>query len=191
MSTYAQNEFVCYSGPGKIILTSGEIVTGKVSYYLYAPARVEITPEGQTKDVKYKCDEVKEFSVVDKQYFSVKMKGGAVSIGNGEAFGRLLTSDDSKIKVYISETQPTVVVNSNFDVTTSYYASVPGDETAYALSDLKFTPFKKVAKYLEDCPSIVTKINNKEKGFTFPMVTTDEARLDVMLNVAREYQACK
>jgi len=191
MSAYAQNDFIYYSGPGKIVLASGETVTGKVNYGLSSPAKVEIIPDGQTKYVKYKCDDVKEFSVEDKQYLPVKMKGGAVTIGSGLAFGRLLTPADSKIKIFISETQNTVVVNNNFTITTSYYASVPGDETAYALSDLKFTPFKKMAKYVESCPSLVAKITAKEKGYSYPMVTTDEARLEVFVNVARENQDCK
>ncbi len=191
LSSFAQTDFICYSGQGKVLLASGETVTGKVSYCLSTPSRVDITPEGQSKDVKYKCDEVKEFTVEDKQYLSVKMKGGAVTIGSGESFGRLLTAADSKIKIFLSETQPTVVVGGNFAVTVSYYASVPGDETAYALSDLKYTPFKKMVKYIADCPSLVEKINNKEKDFSIPMLTTDEARLVVFTNVAREYQQCK
>jgi hypothetical protein len=191
LSAFAQTDYVSYSGPGTIVLTSGETLNGKVTYWLYAPAKVHFLADGKEKDTKYNCDEVKEFAVDGKQFLSVKMKGGAVTVGSGEAFGRLLTAADAKIKIFVSETQPAVVVGNDFSITTSYYASVPGEATAYALSDIRFTPFKKMAKYVEDCTVLADKITNKEKDFTYPMMTTDEARLVVFTNVSREYQQCK
>jgi len=187
----SQTDFICYSGPGKVVLNNGETITGNVEYCLSSPARVRILPDGKSDDMKYKSSEVKEFNVGDKQYLSLELKGGAVSVGSDLQFAQLMTPADSKIKVLMSETQSTVVVNNNFAVTTSYYALVPGQEAAYALSDIRFTPFKKMTKYVEDCPVIVEKINNKEKGYFIPMVTTDEARKEVFLKIAMEYQNCK
>jgi hypothetical protein len=191
IAAFAQNDFVCYTDNGKLVMASGQIIEGKVQYCLTSPAKVFVTPAGATKDVKYKCDEVKEFNIDEKQYISISLKGGDVSIGSGKQFARLLTPADFKVKLLISETQPAVVTGNNYAITVSYYCQVPGAENANALSDLKFTPFKKMAKYLVDCPAIATKIENKEEGYSLPMMTTDDARKDVFLKIAGEYQNCK
>ncbi len=188
----AQTDFVCYSGNGKATLKSGEVIEGKIEYCLSYPGKVYVTPAGATKDTKYKCDEVKEFNIDDKQYVSLSCKGGAVTVGSDKAFVRLLTPADYKLKLYISETQPAVVTDNNYAISVMYYCQIPGDtEAAYALSDLKFTPFKKMAKYIADCPSLATKIESKAEGYTVGMVTTDEARKEVILKIAGEYQTCQ
>jgi hypothetical protein len=192
IGAFAQSDFVCYSGNGKVIMKSGDVIEGKVEFCLSYPGKVYVTPAGATKDTKYKCDEVKEFNIDDKQYVSLSCKGGAVTVGSDKAFVRLLTPVDYKLKLYISETQPAVVTDNNYAKTVMYYCQIPGDtDAAYALSDLKFTPFKKMAKYIADCPAIATKIENKEEGYTVPMMTTDEARKEVVLKIANEYQTCQ
>jgi hypothetical protein len=189
---YAQTDFVCYSGTGKVTMKTGEVLEGKVEYCLSYPGKVYLTQVGATKDTKYKCDEVKEFNIDDKQYVSISCKGGAVSVGSDKQFARLLSPVDYKIKLYISETQPSVVTDNNYSKTISYYCQLPGEtEAAYALSDMKFTPFKKMAKYIADCPSIATKIESKAEGYTVPMITTDEARKEIFMKIADEYQNCQ
>ena len=189
---YCQTEFICYSGNGKMELASGEIIEGTIEFCLSSPAKVRIVQTEQTEKEKYKSDEVKQFNIEDKHYLSVSLKGG-VSVGNSDQFARVLTPADWKVKVFMTETQPSVVVSvsGEIPITVSYYCSIPGDNNLYELSNMKFTPFKKMAKYLADCPSVAAKINNKEEGYFVSMIATDAARKEVFLNVAKEYQNCK
>ncbi len=187
ISVFSQTDpadlFIRYEGDGKLILTSGETINGKVEFDVTTPARVEILVDSQEKATKYKSDEVKEFTVGEKHFFSVKMKGGAVSVGNSAAFAQLITPVDAKIKIYLFEEQTVTY-------TKSYYVSIPGDETAYGLTDLKFTPFKKIIAYVKDCQLVVDKINAKEKGFWIPLTATDEMRKEVFLNVSNTHFNC-
>jgi|WetSurMetagenome_2_1015567.scaffolds.fasta_scaffold21783_2 hypothetical protein len=140
MTTFSQtnDDFIIrYSGNGSVVLASGETIHGKVDFVLQTPSRITIIPEGQEKSAKYKSDEVKAFTVDNKQYFAIKMKGGDVSIGNTTSFAQIITPVDAKIKVFLFENQQAVLV------TKSYYISIPGDETAYGLTDTRFTPLKK------------------------------------------------
>lgn len=185
--TFAQSE---YKGPGKVVLSSGETLTGTVEYQLTEPGKVQILPEGQEKWGKYKSDEVKEFTVNEMHYLPYKVKGGEVKIGNTFLFLRLMVPADFKLKILISETLP-IVYTVGASPDKMYYAVIPGDETAYALSDLKFTPFKKMAGYLSDCQVIVDKINQKDKDHFVPLASTDEMKLKIFLNVSNTYQFCQ
>jgi hypothetical protein len=173
-----------YKGDGKLVLTTGETINGKVEFLPSSPGKVEIIPEGQEKETRYKYDEVKDFTVGDKHYFSVKMKGGAVQVGNSTYFAQLITPEDARIKMYMFETQ-------DLGVSKSYYASIPGDETAYALTDLKFTPFKKIIEYVKDCQTLVDKITAKEKGYSIPLTATDDMRKEVFMNISTTHYNCK
>lgn len=184
---FAQSE---YKGPGKVVLSSGETLTGLVDYELTQPGRVHILPDGLDKWAKYKSDEVKEFTVDGKNYLPYKVKGGEVQIGNTFLFLRLMVPADYKLKILVSETLPPVY-SAGDPPDKMYYAVIPGDETAYALSDLKFTPFKKMAGYLSDCQDIVDKINSKDKDHFVPLASTDEIKLKIFLNVANTYQICQ
>lgn len=175
---------VRYKGDGKLVLSSGETINGAIEFRPNTPARVEILLENQEKVTRYKSDEVKEFTVGDKHYFAIRMKGGAVTIGNSASFAQLLTPVDAKIKLYLFEVQ-------EVGVSKSYYASIPGDEMAYGLTDLKFTPFKKIIEYVKDCQPVVDKITAKEKGYWIPLTATDEMRKEVFLNVSNDHYSCK
>ncbi len=189
-SLFAQSDYISYSGQGKVVLTDGTEVTGKVVFWIYTPARVHVTPEGAKDDTKYKSDDVKEFTIEDKVYASIELKGG-ISVGNNKVFALLLTSPDAKLKVFKVETQPTVSTGGSVPVTTSYYAMIPGETAAYGLSEMKFNPAKKLAKILADCPALAEKINSKTENYFYPMITTDEFRLKIFLNLSEEYQKCK
>lgn len=179
-----------YSGAGMVTLLDGSEVRGVVTYYPSSPGKVFVKKDGEEKSEKYKAKDVKEFTLSDLHYYSIIAKGG-VDIGSDGAFGRLLNSPDSKIKLFLCESQSNIVVGSTPPVDQSYYALVPGETAAYTLSGMKFTPFKKMANIVADCPDLAKKITGKEEGYFCPMMTTDDYRLKVFLKVAEEYSNCK
>lgn len=183
-------DFVEYSSDGKVILANGSEIIGTVRYMPTSPGKVFVTPNGSTEKEKYKAVEVKEFTVQGFTYHSIKT-GGEINVGKDGAFGRILNQPDSKIKIYLCESQPSIVAGAIPPPDKSYYASLPGEPEALNINGGKFMPFKKITKYLADCPDLVSKIEGKTEGYTYPMMTTDDVRLKVFLKVAEEYQSCK
>ncbi len=191
VAIFAQTDYLRYTGKGKVVFANGESAVGIVAYDLFAPGKVAILPENDSKTSRYNSDEVKEFTIDGEHYYSLKTKSGEIKVANNHIFLKSLVPDSFKMKVLLGEAQPPVSTTENVPIVRTYYALMPGDETAYALNELKFTPFKKVAGYLSDCPAIVEKINTKEKGFSLPLVATDEIRLEVFKKVAAEYHSCQ
>lgn len=61
-----------------------------------------------------------------------------------------------------------------------------------AINDLAFSPFhKKVSKLVSDCKELSKKIANKEDGYKVSMITPPEMKLELLLRIAEEFEACK
>jgi hypothetical protein len=191
LALVAQSDFVHYKGKGQALLKDGTTVTGFIEYCLEFPGKVYVTPEGQSKDTKYDADDVKSFNIDDKQFVSVKAADAAAGPPK-VTFLRFLTPADYKIRILIQETQPVIVSNNDFTITTTYFCMLPGDDAnAYAVGEMKFVPFKKMNNYIANCPALVARIEAKDKEVYVPSITTDDIRREVFLKVAEEYQNCK
>ena len=67
----------------------------------------------------------------------------------------------------------------------------PNENYAEPLTGMHFSPSKKLAKLVADCPDLAAKIENKEEGYTYPTISADDARLDIFMRIAEEYHKCK
>ena len=189
-STVNAQDFITYSGAGKVILTNGTTLEGNVEYSLSTPGSVHIKV-GDAKSEKYKAKEVKEFFVSDRHYYALKAKG-EITVGSDMMFAYIISIDKAKFRLFKYETQPIVVSGNNVPITTTIYIGLPDNETeAYPLADLRLNPSKKLAKYLEDCPALAQKVANKEKDFSYGMITSDGARITVVEKINEEYAKCK
>lgn len=183
-------DFITYSGDGKVVLLDGTTMEGLVEFSLSAPATVTIKV-GDNKAERYKAKEVKEFFVNAKHYFPLKAKG-EVSVGSDLSFSYIISADDARIRLYKNETQPIVSAGGAVPVTTTIYACLPGSEgEVYPLSAMGLNPSTKLAKYFEDCAALVEKITKKEKGYSYGMITTDEIRQSIIEKFNLEYAGCK
>ena len=184
-----QSTFIHYEGNGKVILTDGKVLEGIVEYALTYPGTVRITI-GDDRE-KYKAKEVKEFFVQDKHYFALKFSG-EITVGSDLSFAYIISPDSARLKLYKNETQPIVGSGDQVPVTVSYYVGLPDSkDEVLPLGHLSLNPSKKLSKFYESCPSLVAKINNKEKGFSYGMITSDENRLTVIEKLNTEFASCK
>lgn len=183
-------DFITYRGNGKVILNDGKTLEGLVEYSLSAPGSVHVKV-GDTKSEKFKAKEVKEFSVDNKHYFALKAKG-EIGVGSDMVFAYIISIEGAKFKLYKYETQPVVVAGNSVPVTTTIYIGLPDSGTdVYPLGDMKLNPSKKLAKFLEDCPALAQKVTNKEKDYSYGMITSDGARISVIEKINEDYVKCK
>lgn len=188
LTALSQTDFVTYVGPGNLITNTGETFNGKVVYSLSSPGKVRVIFDDKT-DKTFNYNETKEFTVNDRHYYAIKVK----IVGNPNTFAQLLNPESSSlIKVYRNEQQPTIVVDRNFTITTSYYIGLPNQDKAIETGDLKMMPFnKKMAEVVKDCPALAKKIMDKEDGYKMGMMSVDLLRIPVYLRIAKEFDACK
>jgi hypothetical protein len=182
----AQTGFVEYKGEGKVILNDGKTVEGKVTFRLSSPGKVFVVVDG--KKEKYNYNEVKEFMVDNKHYYTIQTK----ALGNSNTFAYILNPENTKMRIYQYEQQPSILSGGDSQITTEYYVLFEGEEFAININDAKFLPFKKkMAAKVESCSELSKKIAGKEDGYKVGMASLPGKKLEVFLKVAKEYDECK
>src|SRR6185436_16070547 len=112
-------------------------------------------------------------------------------------FALVLSNPTSAVRVYKVCWQEDIAVGADaqagvWPTNWEYYVLFPSMEQMKSPSHLAFTPFtKKVSKLVEKCPELQNKITNKEKGYSFGLISTAKDKLDVFINVANAYGSCK
>ena len=180
-------DFITYKGAGKIILNTGDTIKGNLSYSLTFPRKVRLVLDG--KDENYNYDQVKEFFLDNRHYITIKTR----VIGNPNTFALLMGTETDRIRLFKYEQQPMMDGPGGIvPITTEYYVSLPGEEFAMGLMDMKLIPFnKKMAKVVEGCPALAKKIADKEDGYKMGLISNDLIRLPVYQRIAAEFEQCK
>ena len=82
----------------------------------------------------------------------------------------------------------------NIEKVTKMYIKLPNNEGVFDAQSDRFVPNfnEKVSRYLSDCPSVSSRILNKEKEFSYAFVNQGEVqRKQVWMNIVFEYNQCK
>jgi hypothetical protein len=183
-------DFITYSGKGKVILTNGDTLAGILAYSLSYPGRVSVKEENK-KAVNFNAKEVDEFFLNENHYLPVQFKG-EITVGGDITFAMLLNDEHARIRLFRYETQPKIVTGGQIPLTTTYYCALtPNLNEVYMLSHSLVNPSKKLVKYFEDCPELVQKILEKTEGYSYGMMSSNENRLDIIERVNKEYSSCK
>jgi hypothetical protein len=184
---------IIYSGQGKITLETGDEISGEVYHSRLTQMSVSVkTPDGETK--RFKVPEVKGFTIGSILFEKVKTPKIAIKDAD---FAILLSNPESPIRVYEVCWQENVSMGAaaaanEWPTNIEYYVLFPVIGVLKDFSNIAFIPFgKKVSKLVEDCPELVAKIQNKEKGFFIGLISTDQDKQNVFVNIANAYANCK
>lgn len=183
---------IVISGPGKIALETGEEVSGMVTHSKLQARRVSLKKEDGSSET-YKITEVKWF-MIDAAFFEKTLYPGPIK---DQLFAGLLSNPTSPIKVYDISWQEPIAFGPDVDAGVwptlrEKYVYFPVVDKLKPFSDVTFIPFvKKVSKLVEDCPDVVSKINQKEKGYVITLLSTEEDKMNVFINIANLYGLCK
>lgn len=186
-----QEPEISYSGDGKIITNDGKELQGEINFSFVNSRKIAYKLADGTEQ-KILVKEVKEWYIIDKHF--VKLPSTALTLaGSSEDIAIVKTPEDSKIKVYETINQGIVGSGSpaTYETNRDNVVLFPGDKKPKSLGDISFTPFKKVGKFVADCPSLSEKITNKAEGYKLGLVSPPEKILEMFLKIAAEYQECK
>lgn len=183
-----QKKYIEYKGDGDVLLKDGTTLNGVVLFAPQFPGRIKIQVTGEDKERKINYNEMTRFTIGDKIFHIIQTSG----LGNPNTIAQLLTPEEYEIKVYKYEQQSLLGTNYLYNTTTDYYVSVPGEEKAYSLTDMKLMPFnKKMAKYTASCKELSTKILKKNDGYKIPLISTMDQKIEIIKKIAKEYEECK
>ncbi len=189
---------------GTLYLTNGRTVEGKlvVNTNNVFGSQVKMFLPGEKKAQQYDLHDVEGYNIRGEYYELKEIKGG-ISIGKNLSFMKRLTQQDSRIHLYENmEVNNSTNTNRNGTTTTNktydiqYYMQFPSEtgDGVWAANSSKFVPNfeEKMSKLVADCPSLATKISNKENGYFYAQVSVfREKRAEVLWNIITEYNKCK
>ena len=108
-------------------------------------------------------------------------------------FLKNITPNQGKMQIFEDEyTQKNSF--GNIEKVTKMYIKLPNNEGVFDAQSDRFVPNfnEKVSRYLSDCPSVSSRILNKEKEFSYAFVNQGEVqRKQVWMNIVFEYNQCK
>ena len=180
-SVQAQIDISNYFGQGQITLKDGTVLQDSMQYYLTSPDKIYMIEKETDERTEFRAADIKDFTLNHRQYFPISTRTGKI-------FAMLLTEVKGKFKVYVCEIQSAI---SGAALQKEYFVLAQGDNVAYKLTGPKYTPSKKLADLVSDCPELSQKIKNKEDNYTYPKKATDADRIEVLLKVAKDYQKCQ
>lgn len=133
------------------------------------------------------------------QYYELKEVKGHFHLFKEFSFMKRLTRQDSKIHLYETTKKITQSggkhTNAYTRYETEYFLQLPGDETnvVWPLTGSKFVPHfhEKMSKLVSDCPTLASRILNKENGYFYAQVSVfKDKQANVLLNIIDEYNQC-
>ena len=197
--TFSQTDLFNLSDGGKVIMNSGDTITGIITYDLSTPlliylvefkiVKTEFGDNIDDKSIKPKVlniANIKEFFFINKykgrHYYPIALMG----------FGYGINDNSSKIKVLQLDSKSEEKTNNQYTVVKEYYVLLPGQSSPASFSDIRLMPFnKKMGKAVESCPSLAQKIINKEEGYKMGLVFTEEQKIELVKKIASEFENCK
>ncbi|MFP5040914.1 LamG-like jellyroll fold domain-containing protein [Parasediminibacterium sp. JCM 36343] len=144
----------------------------------------------------YKPEDVKNFQIGDDFFETKFINVPGIAIGtNKKAIVKLLTSPDSRIKMYLYESKTlepnTTTGKKELKTQLLYLLSLPSgkEDVLYGFQDNIFCPHfdEKVSLMVQDKPDLAAKIKKKDKSVFYAAFSTDDHRLKVWWNIINEY----
>lgn len=182
---------IVYEGIGKVVLEDGTEITGMVHHSRITQRRVSVTPEGGEEQT-FKTKEVSNFFIGGLHFIKVETEGVGVKDPD---FGLLLSDEGAAIKVYEVTFQRNLGSSTGgetlWPTNRGYYVYLPKREKLKAVGDVAYMPSKKIAKWIEGCPELEKKLNDKAKGYNYGLISNDAMKRDVFLNISKDYQNCQ
>jgi hypothetical protein len=193
---------------GYVHLKDSRVLEGEISVSLensFGPRDyIRFTPRQGRERQKIYIEDLEGFSLRNEFYAPKLVDEGFLS-GDRMLFLKRLTREGSRIHLYELH-KKRATNNSGYNrnrygstyYTDDYmhYISLPGQDRykAWSITGKHLVPnFEdKMSDYVKDCPELADKIKRKEKGYFYAQVSLiGMKKIETMLNIIDEYNACK
>ena len=183
--------------PATLYLKNGNILNGKLeirSFDEFSSVQKITFSEGNTNRYQWFYPKDIEGIYFNGANYSLELIQ-AMDMWNKRAYKFLknITPNQGKMQIFEDEyTQKNSF--GNIEKVTKLYIKLPNNEGVFDAQSDRFVPNfnEKVSRYLSDCPSVSSRILNKEKEFSYAFVNQGEVqRKQVWMNIVFEYNQCK
>ena len=183
--------------PATLYLKNGNILNGKLeirSFDEFSSVQKITFSEGNTNRYQWFYPKDIEGIYFNGANYSLELIQ-AMDMWNKRAYKFLknITPNQGKMQIFEDEyTQKNSF--GNIEKVTKMYIKLPNNEGVFDAQSDRFVPNfnEKVSRYLSDCPSVSSRILNKEKEFSYAFVNQGEVqRKQVWMNIVFEYNQCK
>ena len=183
--------------PATLYLKNGNVLNGKLeirSFDEFSSVQKITFSEGNTNRYQWFYPKDIEGIYFNGAKYSLELIQ-AMDMWNKRAYKFLknITPNQGKMQIFEDEyTQKDSF--GNIEKVTKLYIKLPNNEGVFDAQSDRFIPNfnEKVSRYLSDCPSVSSRILNKEKEFSYAFVNQGEVqRKQVWMNIVFEYNQCK
>ena len=183
--------------PATLYLKNGNVLNGKLeirSFDEFSSVQKITFSEGNTNRYQWFYPKDIEGIYFNGAKYSLELIQ-AMDMWNKRAYKFLknITPNQGKMQIFEDEyTQKNSF--GNIEKVTKMYIKLPNNEGVFDAQSDRFVPNfnEKVSRYLSDCPSVSSRILNKEKEFSYAFVNQGEVqRKQVWMNIVFEYNQCK
>jgi hypothetical protein len=188
---------------GKILMQNGSELDGVIMVNLRLPTHedgyLRFKASGQSETSRVYIKDLKGFTASGVYYEPRRADDGR--IGRPPLyFMRRLTPDSSRIHLFVVETEVTnmsfSLIQPPVEIERDFFMVLPQQQEKYAsiyLRNRNLTPNfdEKMSAYVKDCPSLAEKIKQKENGYFYSDMTFMPRRVNVMMTIINEYNACR
>ena len=183
--------------PATLYLKNGNVLNGKLeirSFDEFSSVQKITFSEGNTNRYQWFYPKDIEGIYFNGAKYSLELIQ-AMDMWNKRAYKFLknITPNQGKMQIFEDEyTQKNSF--GNIEKVTKMYIKLPNNEGVFEAQSDRFIPNfnEKVSRYLSDCPSVSSRILNKEKEFSYAFVNQGEVqRKQVWMNIVFEYNQCK
>ena len=183
--------------PATLYLKNGNVLNGKLeirSFDEFSSVQKITFSEGNTNRYQWFYPKDIEGIYFNGAKYSLELIQ-AMDMWNKRAYKFLknITPNQGKMQIFEDEyTQKNSF--GNIEKVTKLYIKLPNNEGVFEAQSDRFIPNfnEKVSRYLSDCPSVSSRILNKEKEFSYAFVNQGEVqRKQVWMNIVFEYNQCK
>lgn len=183
--------------PATLYLKNGNVLNGKLeirSFDEFSSVQKITFSEGNTNHYQWFYPKDIEGIYFNGAKYSLELIQ-AMDMWNKRAYKFLknITPNQGKMQIFEDEyTQKNSF--GNIEKVTKLYIKLPNNEGVFDAQSDRFIPNfnEKVSRYLSDCPSVSSRILNKEKEFSYAFVNQGEIqRKQVWMNIVFEYNQCK
>ena len=183
--------------PATLYLKNGNVFNGKLeirSFDEFSSVQKITFSEGNTNHYHWFYPKDIEGIYFNGAKYSLELIQ-AMDMWNKRAYKFLknITPNQGKMQIFEDEyTQKNSF--GNIEKVTKLYIKLPNNECVFDAQSDRFIPNfnEKVSRYLSDCPSVSSRILNKEKEFSYAFVNQGEVqRKQVWMNIVFEYNQCK
>lgn len=183
--------------PATLYLKNGNVLNGKLeirSFDEFSSVQKITFSEGNTNRYQWFYPKDIEGMYFNGAKYSLELIQ-AMDMWNKRAYKFLknITPNQGKMQIFEDEyTQKNSF--GNIEKVTKLYIKLPNNEGVFDAQSDRFVPNfnEKVSRYLSDCPSVSSRILNKEKEFSYAFVNQGEVqRKQVWMNIVFEYNQCK